>query len=106
PHRVGGCEAQIRAAPAAHPQHAEAEVGRHDLHPCICEGLAGGAGACGDIEDGLSRPGGHGLDHRSAPQPVLAHREHVVGEVVATCDVVEHGGDVLGVLLEAGATHG
>ena len=41
-----------------------------------------------------------------APATVLAQRQHVVGEVVAARHVVEHRGDVGGLLVEVGTGHG
>jgi hypothetical protein len=37
------------------------------------------------------------------PSPILAKREHIIGQVVASSHAVEHGGDVTASLVERGA---
>ena len=43
--------------------------------------------------------------HGPAPTAVLAHRQHVVGDVIPLGDVVEHAGDFMRLLVEARANH-
>ena len=45
--------------------------------------------------------GADGREHLAAPAPVLAHRQHVVGDVVAARDRVEHPLDVGRLLVES-----
>ena len=56
-------------------------------------------------EDALPRLRVDGLHDRPPPQPRLAQRHHVVHQVVLRGGLVEHRGDVLGVLLQGGAAH-
>ena len=52
-----------------------------------------------------TRSPGRGVDrlrHGPAPEPGLAQRQHVVGEVVALGDVVEHGRDLVRLLVQVG----
>src|SRR3954447_4686153 len=71
----------------------------------VGERLAGGAGAGGEVEDPLARQRRDGADHLVAPTSVLAEREHVVGDVVALGDGVEHPPHVGRLLVEVCACH-
>ena len=90
----------------AHPEHAEREVAGHDERAAVGERLAGRAGAGGEVEHPLARLRVDGVDHVAAPAAVLAQGEHVVGDVVATCDRVEHLAYVGRLLVEVCAGHG
>ena len=104
--RVAGDERQLGQPSAAHCQHADGEIGRHHGRAGLGEGQARGAGAGGQIEDQIAGMGVDRRHHHPPPPPVLAQGQHVVGQVVARRDVVEHPGDVVRTLVEAGAVHG
>ncbi len=85
----------------------EREVARHDGAPrgrrtagsrCRCRrrGRAPARPGCGSTASTTTR----------APAAVLAQRQHVVGEVVAPRDRVEHRGHLGGLLVELGTGHG
>ena len=83
----------------------EREVAGHDHGAAVGERLARGAGARREVEHELAALRVDGLDDVPAPAPVLAQRQHVVGDVVALRDGVEHPTDVGGLLVELGAGH-
>ena len=105
PGAVTGGERQARPGLLADLEHAEREVARHDRGAAVGERLARRAGAGREVEHELARLRVDGLDHVAAPAPVLAQREHVVGDVVAPGDGVEHPTYVGGLLVELGAGH-
>ena len=73
--------------------------------PSFGERQAGRAGPGGEVEHplpGTRRDRGH---HRAAPAAVLSEGEHVVGQVIATGDRVEHRRDLVRLLVQTGAGH-
>ena len=73
--------------------------------PAVGERLARRAGAGGEVEDQLAGLRVDGVDDVLAPAPVLAERQHVVGDVVALGDGVEHPPYVGRLLVEVCAGH-
>ena len=96
---------RCRAGLLADLQHAEREVARHHGRAAVRERLARRPGAGGEVEHPLARPRVDGGDHVVAPAAVLAQGEHVVGDVVAPGDRVEHAPDVGRLLVEVCAGH-
>ena len=99
-------EGQVRACLLADLQHPEREVARHHRGATVGEGLARGAGAGREVQDDVARARVDRADHLAAPAAVLAQRQHVVGDVVAARDRVEHPPDVGGLLVERCTDHG
>ena len=73
--------------------------------PRSANGHARGAGAGGQVEHPVAVLRVDGLAHLAAPAAVLAQGEHVVGEVVAARDRVEHPTYVGRLLVELRAGH-
>jgi hypothetical protein len=104
-HTVAGDERKVGPRLLALGEHAEGEVAGHDGGTGGGERRARGAGAGGEVEDQLARPRIDHPDDLTAPATVLPQRQHVVRQVVTSRDVVEHPGDVTGLLVQAGSRH-
>ena len=85
-------------------QHAERQVGGHDRRPGRAR-TARSRSRCRRRGRGPARRAGGRppATHQPAPGPVLAERQHVVGQVVARGDPVEHRRHLAPPLLERGA---
>ena len=93
-------EWQRRSTVVTDEEHARREVARHDVSAAFGHGLAGGAGAGCEVEDDLPRLGRDGIDQRTSPDASLTQGEHLVGDVVALGDAVEHGRDITWLLVQ------
>ena len=97
---------RLRPALLADQQHAKGKIGRDNPCAAARKGLARGARPRCQVQDQLSRPRLNGIHDVTAPRPVLAEREHIVGEVVARSHSIEHRRDVAAPLVERGARAG
>ena len=99
--RVARHERQVRAAPAADLEHAEREVARDRAHAGVRR-TARSRCRCPAARSSTRSPGARRRRATTAlpPAPVLPEGQHVVGEVVALGDVVEHRRDVARLLVQ------
>ena len=86
-------------------EHAERQVARHHDRAEVGERLARRPGAGSQVEHPVTGLRVDGPHHRASPPPVLPHRQHVVGQVVAGGHRVEHRRHLVGPLVEGGAGH-
>ena len=103
---VPGHEGDLGVAALALGHHAGGEVAGHDLGAVGGVLHRGGAGPRGQIQDSRSRPRGDGRARHLAPHVHLEQAHHVIGQVVAARNGVEHPGDLARVLGEAGSKGG
>ena len=94
-----------RLAPAPDLDHALREIRRDNPGTVPGQRSARGSRPGGDIEDPLARARADGPGRRHTPEGRVAHREDVVGPVVMGGHLIEHGGDLFGLLAEVGLTH-
>jgi len=98
--RVAGHEPQIGVAVMSFGEHAERQVGGERDGTGSGQRFGRGAGAGSQIEDALARLGCDCGQHGLAPEPDLAEGHQVVHQVVTAGNVVEHAGDIAGLLIE------
>src|SRR5699024_9910502 len=85
--------------------HPGGDVTGDDLGAVPGERHRRGAGSRCEVEDALTGSGGHGIDDGASPGAGETEGEDIVREVVAGGDIIEHRGDVVGLLVQLGTVH-
>ena len=103
---IPGDEGDPRVPAPALGDHAGGEVAGDDVGAVGRVAGRRGPGAGRQVEHPHARPGGDGGAGDRAPHGDLPQTRNVVGQVIATCDGVEHARDLARVLGKGGSAHG
>ena len=90
---------------AADGDHALGEVSSDDMSARFRQRDAGGARPGGDVENALAALGVHGAGRGQPPESRIPNRQNGVRAVVVGGNGIEHGSDLLGLLIEVCSTH-
>src|SRR5699024_1991237 len=98
-------EIDLRVAAATLGEHPGGDVTGDHLGAVPGECHRRRAGSRREVEDALTWSGGHGIGDGASPRAGETEGEDIVREVVAGGDIIEHRGDVVGLLVQLGTVH-